>query len=174
MIIDIIDATEASDRHEIKAIKKGGGTPIVMYGMSGAVEHMVHQVIMQAVKPGRINLLRFHGHGAPGMMNIAAGKEVHFQHHSGISNSNLGSTKDTLGKLKPYFAKSRARVELHGCKVAKGANGQKLIKDLAKIWGVPVSAGTESQYGGVGKQFKFEGPVHTAMPSGAMMCGFPF
>jgi len=172
MIIDIIDATEASDRHEVSAIKQGGGNPLVMYGMSAAVEHMVNQVKIRAVRHGSISLLRFHGHGAPGMMNIAAGKEAHFQHHSGISNSNIESMKGTLDQLKPFFS-DRARVELHGCNVAKGASGQKLLKDLAKIWGVLVSAGVDSQYGGVGKQFKFEGPVHTAMPNGTMMCGIP-
>ena len=173
MIIDVLDATEASDRHEAAAIRAGGSRPIILHGMCGAVEHVVQEIIARAGTRRRITLLRFHGHGAPGMMNIAAGKAAHFQHHSGVSVGNLGATSGSLAKLTPFFA-SRARVELHGCKVAKGPNGQKLLKDLATIWGVPVSAGTRNQIGGTGKQFKFEGPVHTAMPGGGMLCGLPY
>ena len=171
MIIDIIDATEAADRHEIMAIKKGGSNPIVMYGMCGAVEDVVYKIKNRAGQHHVITLLRFHGHGAPGMMNIAAGKDNSFVHHSGISNSNFQATKGTLSELKPFFSQHKARVELHGCNVAKGSKGELLIKNLAKVWGVPVSAGVKTQYGGVGNQFKFEGLVQTADPKGNLTCG---
>jgi hypothetical protein len=173
VIIDVVDATEASDRHEVETIRAAGGTPIVLYGMCGAVEHIVHQIIKRAGFPGRIKLLRFHGHGAPGAMNVAAGREDYDVHHSGFSTANLSSTTGPLSKLTPYFG-PRGRVELHGCKVAMGPEGQKLLRRLAKIWGVPVTAGTENQLGGGADQFTFEGPVHTAMPNGNMMCGIPY
>lgn len=173
MIIDVLDVTEESDRHEEKAIRASGGRPIVMYGMSGGVEHMVQQVSMRAGLAGQISLLRFHGHGGPGMMNVSAGKEAHFEHHSGMANSNSKSVSNALRRLRPFFA-DPARVELHGCNVAQGVQGEQLLKNLARIWGVPVSAGTETQYGGTGRQFTFEGPVHTALPSGAMLCGMPY
>lgn len=173
MIIDVVDATEASDWHEVETIRDAGGKPIVIRGMCGAVEQVVHDIIVRAALPHQIKLLRFHGHGAPGMMNLAAGKEAMFEHHSGISAGNLDSTAGPLGRLQPYFAR-RSRVELHGCNVASGPNGQTLLRNLSKIWGVPVSAGTKSQLGGKGNQFVFEGSVHTAMPNGNMMCGIPF
>ncbi len=94
MIIDVVDATEASDWHEVETIRNIGGKPIVMRGMCGAVEQVVHEIISRAALPGMIELLRFHGHGAPGMMNIAAGKEAMFEHHSGISVGNLESTSE--------------------------------------------------------------------------------
>jgi hypothetical protein len=173
MIIDVVDATEASDRHEVETIKKAGGDPIVYYaGLCGAVGQVVSDIMRRAETQGSIGLLRFHGHGAPGMMNIAAGKQSMFQHQSGISLSNLSGTKAELCRLKPYFAKN-GRVEFHGCNVAEGPDGQSFLLQLAKIFGVPVSAGTQSQYGGGAKQFKFEGPVHTAKPDGSMMCGLP-
>ena len=172
MIIDIVDATEASDRHEVETIKKSGGDPITLYGMSGAVSHVVTEIINRAKNPFTIEILRFHGHGAPGMMNLAAGKEAMFQHQSGISLGNLVAVKSELSRLKPYFSPT-GRVEFHGCNVAEGQDGQLFLSQLATILGVPVSAGTHSQYGGGPKQFKFEGPVHTAKPDGSMMCGLP-
>lgn len=172
MVIDIVDATEASDRHEVDTIILAGGDPIVFYGMSGAVNQVVSDIIRKAVLPKSIELLRFHGHGAPGMMNIAAGTQAMFVHQSGISLGNLQSVKAELSRLRPYFAPN-GRVEFHGCNVADGKDGQDFLSQLAKIIGVPVSAGTQSQYGGGKNQFKFEGSVHTAKPDGSMMCGFP-
>lgn len=172
MIIDVVDATSPQDAHEIIAVKAAGGFPIVIYGMSGAVSQVVQEIISRAIGHRQITLLRFHGHGAPGMMNFGAGTEAHFEHQSGVSIGNLATVAGQLARLKPYFA-PRGRVELHGCNVAQGKQGELLIHGLAALWGVPVSAGIASQYGGGTAQFRFEGPIHTAMPDGSMSCGIP-
>jgi hypothetical protein len=172
MTIDVVDATSPADAHEVATIKAAGGDPIVMVGMCGAVADAVGQIIRKAKRPRQITLLRFHGHGAPGMMNIAAGTEPQFEHQSGVATSNLSDVRASLGKLKPYFAPT-GRVELHGCNVAQGKAGEELIRGLAILWEVPVSAGVDKQYGGRSHQFVFEGPIRTAQPDGSLGSGLP-
>jgi Domain of unknown function (DUF4347) len=172
VIIDVVDATSPQDAHEIQAIKAAGSEPIIMQGMCGAVGQVVQEIISRARGHRQIVLLRFHGHGAPGMMNFGAGTEAHFEHQSGVSVGNFGSVASELARLKLFFA-PHGRVELHGCNVAQGNQGEKFIRNLALLWGVPVSAGIASQYGGGAAQFQFEGRVHTARPDGSLSSGVP-
>jgi hypothetical protein len=172
-IIDVVDATVAFDEREVRVISSSGLNPIVLKSMSGAVEYMVQQIKARVRVQGFITLLRFHGHGASGGINLAAGQEDFDEHHSGFSNVNWISVSASLAQLRPYFA-SQGRVELHGCNVAQGAAGLLFLRRLAKIWRVPVSAGEEKQYAGNEfNQFVFEGPVYTVLPNGVMMSGIP-
>ena len=110
MVIDVVDATSPQDAHEIQAIKVAGGEPIVMRGMCGAVGQVVQDIISRARGHRQIVLLRFHGHGAPGMMNFGAGTEAHFEHQSGVSVGNFGSVASELARLNLFFA-PHGRVE---------------------------------------------------------------
>jgi hypothetical protein len=62
--------------------------------------------------------------------------------------------------MKPYGS-----IELHGCDVALGRAGHRLLSGMAKTCAVPVTAGLGSQRGGK-KADRFEGPVHTELPFG--------
>ena len=48
MTIDVVDATEPDDEAEVKTIRGAGIDPIVMAGMSGAVEQVVENIIRRA------------------------------------------------------------------------------------------------------------------------------
>ena len=65
-------------------------------------------------------------------------------------------------------------VELHGCETGKGTEGSQLLQELAKLWDVPVSAGTEYQAsGGLDTStFRFEGKSVTKTPSGSSLEGW--
>jgi hypothetical protein len=179
MTIDVIDATNPSDDIEIKTLRSTGINPIVIYGTSGAVEQVTNDIIQRAARLGTIELLRFHGHGIPGVMSIGCGGVGSPDDHNGLSVwglrpwSHSQTISTGLLRLKPYFG-SRGRVELHGCSTGMGHIGQTLLLRLSSLWGVPVSAGTETQTGGCGQvQFTFEGPVTTARPDGSLQSGLP-
>lgn len=181
MIIDVLDGADLGRRSKrkkilkekeelddwITSVKKAGINPIVVHGMSNALGYVVDRIIERARSHGTITLLRFHGHGAPGLMGVAGGKWTEMSRHlSDFGPYRKRRARRTLGELRPYFAPS-AHVELHGCQVAKGPNGRRLIIWLANTLGVPVSASVVSQYDAGGPEtFKFEGPVLTAYPGG--------
>ncbi|MGE4075548.1 MAG: hypothetical protein AB7F22_08335, partial [Reyranella sp.] len=56
-------------------------------------------------------------------------------------------------------------VQLLGCDVG-GGRGSQLVARLATTWGVPVTAGLHTQFGGGNRTFRFEGPTVTGFPSG--------
>ncbi len=168
MHIDVVDITQASDAAEIGKLKALGLAPIAFAGMSNGVMQMVVSVISSVKLPGSINVLRIHGHGAPGIMGVTSGTSASVT-RSDLASSTTRILGPQLAQLLPYFADG-GRVELHGCNTGQGAAGTKLLRDLARTIGVPVSAGIKTQFGG---DIKFEGPVKTAMPSGAMISGLP-
>ena len=165
-----------STQRLINALEKGAGDdglscfpspPIVVYGMSNAIGFVVDKIKVRAGSYGMIDLLRFHGHGAPGMMGIAGNYGADMSRHL----ADLGPRRKrlagrTLAELRAYFSPF-GRVELHGCEVGKGKTGGKLIRRLANAFGVPVSAGIRNQYDSdLSDTFTFEGPVRTAYPGG--------
>jgi hypothetical protein len=173
MIIDVVDVVDQNlMTGEVADIQAGGGDPIVMYGMCNAVGDMVQRVVTRASRPGSINLLRLHGHGAPGAQNVGAGEEDMDVHWAGISTTNFSALEPTLARLTNFFA-SDGRAFLLGCNVGQGTAGSRLLQDLARVWRVPVTAGIQTQYGGTGAStFRFEGPVITAHPGGGLVCGY--
>lgn len=64
---------------EVKNITDVGGTPIVTGGMCNGVDHVVGRVLHRVADHGRIVLLRFHGHGAPGLMGISSGTGTYLE-----------------------------------------------------------------------------------------------
>ena len=83
--------------------------------------------------------------------------------------------------MTPYF-KPDARVELLGCYVAtesvgehahiikENSDGEKFIKELAKIWKVKVLASGNTGQGLPIASIKFVGLVVQATPSGGLAC----
>lgn len=195
-------------------------------GMSNGVEHVVRQIEARAAGQGSIILLRFYGHGAPGLMSLTAGtgslrnsdgrsichdetgqegfvlpnpmhdrpnvcrtptrdvaNEVrngrtierfavlrgsHVADRTTLSTGTLPHVQQTLARLRPLFVKCGS-VELHGCRVGAGRVGGNFLATLARILGVPVSAGVESQQFGATTGQRFEGPVRTAFPRGTQL-----
>ena len=55
-----------------------------------------------------------------------------------------------------------------GCNVAQGARHSRLLESVTEIWGLPLSASTASQSGGIHAD-RFEGPVRTFFPGGGSL-----
>jgi hypothetical protein len=187
VVVDVVDCTDLDlVKTEYKAVLARGRCPVVLLkGLSDPLTYMVTHVKRRAGNPRRIAHLRIHGHGAPGIQLIAAGQALEghgastralklvegrpgsIPHdRSVISVKNLRAITPTLRKLTPYFT-ATAAVWLMGCNVGKGKDGYTLLKGLARIWRVPVSAGSKVQYaGGPGDSatFQLEGNVVTQYP----------
>ena len=164
-IIDSVDRTEYYDpKHAIKDhddLAPYRQTLLEQFGMTFGSPSVVNQV-RSSGRPGQAVLLRFHGHGAPGHMYVASGRQ-----HTGSSFHYLYNKKffDSLRPLRDIFAPFGS-VELHGCNVGRGKPGQALMSGMADALGVPVSAGLGAQYGGGKRSFRFESPTITYCPNG--------
>ncbi len=160
-VIDSVDVTNTKDMgFEDAAIREAGGRPIVNFGMCNGIK-VVTQKIQHRAGSGNVVLLRFHGHGAPGEMGVTTGTGSELSSEFGVMF--LDSLARYLQQLSPMFAPFGS-AELHGCRVGAGPDGRRLVSALARAWGVPVTAGTRTQYGGGTSTFRFEGPTFTAFP----------
>jgi len=161
LVIDSVDATNPKDMgYEDEAIRDAGGSPIVNFGMCNGIKVVTQRIQIRA-DMGNVVLLRFHGHGAPGVMGVTAGTDTEISSEFGVTF--LDSLARYLGRLSWIFS-SFGSAELHGCRVGAGRDGRRLVTALAKAWGVPVTAGIRTQYGGGSSTFRFEGPTFTAFP----------
>ncbi len=168
-IVDVVDAHDPDSlTGEVADIRAAGGNPIVMYGMSNGVGQAVFDIRSRNPSPGKIAIVRFHSHGAPGDMNVSAGTGGDSKADlSGISHDNLTLVAPALRSLTPHIA-SYGCVEFHGCDVGAGVNGRRLVQGVANLVRRPTSAGTKTQLGGGGgyATFRFEGPVLSGYPGG--------
>jgi hypothetical protein len=167
-VIDAVDITDPSlASGEAADLRGAGGNPMITGGMSNGVEDVINRIRSRAGGNRSILLLRFHGHGTSGIMGVADGEGHVVVLRSAISLDNLPTLTPVLRRLRPLFVEFGS-VELHGCQVARLRDGRTLVRRLAAIWGVPVSAGVQTQYGGGGirRTLRFEGPVFTAFPGG--------
>jgi hypothetical protein len=122
------------------------------------LESIIGALINLCRARGRMNLLRVLGHGEEGVFL-----------HGTLTEQSVQRHRATLMRLRPWFdprRHPRAEVQLLGCYVG-GRPG--MLKALARLWGVPVSAGVDVQYsnlsGGVDLSLAFEGVVLTACPA---------
>lgn len=184
MIIDVLDGGDLGrpgrrrkvreEQKELRSwitnVRNAGGDPIVVHGMSNAIQYVVDRVIERAGRYGTISVLRFHGHGLPGEMGITGGMfQDQSRHLSDLGKHRRWAAGAILRQLLPYF-KPTGRVELHGCSVGQGPEGRRLLLLLADAFGVPVSAGVKDQYDSEGPDiYLFEGPVRTAYPDGRIL-----
>ncbi len=169
MVIDVIDMEDAAlGAHRAQGLDSRGvsSTRITMYGMCNGVGQMISD-IRQRARVGGVDVLRIWSHGRPGGQTVSgghAGEEGRVLHWTGISVANIGAMRPELERLRPYFAPG-ARVELRGCNVAGDADGERLLQQLAQIWGVRVQAGTLTQ-----TSVDWVGPVYESTADGAMSC----
>ena len=116
---------------------------------------------------GTVDVLRLYAHGNEGMINVAGGQEANEDGGSTISLVTIKTLKPLLESLTPYFAPN-ARVEFHGCEVASGTDGEKLMVALSRMWGVRVQASPDLDPMGA---VQFQTRVYEASP--AMSCAMP-
>lgn len=165
MIIDVIDMQDPKSGSEVKRGLSGTDSKVVcLYGMSNGIGQMITEVINAAGMVYSIDALRIWAHGTSGSQVLSSGEYLMEEHWCGIDVSMIREIEPTLKRLAPYF-KPGARVELRGCNIARGKKGERLLKELARIWGVAVQAGTADQVG-----VNWIGPVVEASPQGTLIC----
>jgi hypothetical protein len=160
-VVDVIDASDIVVLQEdFPHLNDGHSRVQVNYGMSRGALVLINKLVAENA-PRSVGLLRLHGHGGPGKMlvsgNIGSSTFAggHFTQQNAVAYYRL------LGQImKPYGS-----IEMHGCSVALGAKGRRLLAGLAETCGVPVTAGLGFQRGGT-EANRFEGPTSTSLPFG--------
>ncbi len=189
-VIDHVDAAEDyHDRGTYRGYERDllrtGADPIVSYDQSGRLGLLASQIRGHG-RPGSVILLRFHGHGGPGVMGVSRGRGgMPHQHADSISlfPNDWAAVEQHFGPLCNLFA-PLGSVELHGCSIAgdvfQDQHGRRrrvlspsgmglgayMLHRLAELFGVPVSAATSPQYSHGRAILRFEGRVLTAFPNG--------
>ena len=164
-VIESIDRSDHGDpkwetnEHEVLAPFQQ--TMLEFFGMSHG-SPVVLMEIYEKARPGELVLLRFHGHGSPGHMIIASGRK---SAGSSLAHYYGKPFYQFLQRFRGIFAPFGS-IEMHGCRVGKGALGHKLLAGMADAIGVPVSGGLQTQYGGDHYTYRFEGPTNTICPNG--------
>jgi hypothetical protein len=162
-VVDSIDVTNPGDVGEIKDARRAGGAVVFRGGMCNGVAQAIQDI--KAGAAGKLFLVRMHGHGTSGNIGISEGLDTMTGHRAGLDLNNLRNVEADLRKLRPAFG-PYGSVQLMGCNTGQGARGRTFLARLAEIWGVPVSAGVDTQLSGPTGIFRFEGRVVTRCPGG--------
>ncbi|MBL8834632.1 MAG: DUF4347 domain-containing protein [Alphaproteobacteria bacterium] len=149
------------------------GRPIQTGAMTNGVIQVMTDIKAQVAEKSKLLLMRFHGHGGPGLASLTFGKRSldlvkGIDHEATLTVLN-GKTVATLAPALRQMAQLMADfgfVEFHACRVALGAAGAALLRNLADIWNVPVTASTESQSAEGKANFLLTGQLVTAFPGG--------
>jgi hypothetical protein len=119
----------------------------------------------------KIHVLRFYGHGAPGVQILGANHDIDSKDKSKVIDlDDNGHVRHAhlLSSLRHYLVPKVSRVELHGCTVAAQGDtgdGQALLVGLANLFRVPVLADPVWQHSRtVGEATSFRKRVYVAFP----------
>lgn len=135
-----------------------GGRPITIGGMSNGIEQIISDVVG---RHSNLFLLRFHGHGAPGVAGVSDG---HDGPPSRSSFMNDRATQAALRRLRSAMGPYGCIQFMH-CNTAEGAAGQQFLQMVAGATGVPATAGLRTQYASTLREtLRFEGPTRTICP----------
>jgi hypothetical protein len=168
-VVDCIDIFDPDlVRLEARDIRLAGGTPILMPGMSNGVEVAVEEIRRSA---RNVFLLRFHGHGDPGVVGVSDGHGVGSGHRTAIEPSNIAALRPILARLRGVFGPYGCIQFMH-CQTGRGPDGRRILGDIANTIGVPVTAAVRDQLGGGLRTFRFEGPTFTAIPGGGSLASW--
>jgi hypothetical protein len=168
--LSIVDCIDVFDQNllnmEARDIRRAGGNPILIGGMSNGIEQAVNDIVRAS--GNNVFLLRFHGHGASGVAGISDGHGLNdgIDHRSSIDNANVARLVPILTRLARIFG-PYGNVQFMHCSTGRGASGRSLLQNIANAIGVPVTAAVRDQLGGGVATFKFEGATYTAFPRGA-------
>jgi hypothetical protein len=168
-VVDAVDISDPAVIEHVVPVLSEWGTPIEMGPMSNGVVQVMVEIRARAKgKKQSLVLVRFHGHGAPGLLAISFGKRslfpgVHAPNERTVLNADtIGVLRSALA-IDPYLA-DFGFIEMHACKVARGSVGIRMLKDLAEIWKAPVTAGLTSQSMGGKANYVLTAPSYTAFP----------
>jgi peptidoglycan hydrolase-like protein with peptidoglycan-binding domain len=172
--IDVFDPLLLTSVNKVRA---AGGNPILIGGMCNGVQQALEMIRARSTGQGSVVLLRFDGHGHDAQMNVSRGKghvppagsedygEGPYVDADKESNAITVTTLEALypkyAALAPIFV-SFGSVAMMGCEVAESEYGVELIRRLAAVWNVPVTAAKQSQQ----YAFQYIGPTETAYPNG--------
>lgn len=164
-IVDCVDVFDPSLYNlEAQDIRRAGGDPLLMGGASNGVEQAITN-ILTSVGSG-VFILRFHGHGAPGVAGVSDGQgSIPGEHLSSIHAGNWATIEPFVRRLRSIFGPYGCIQFMH-CETGNGPQGRDILEKMAGATGVPATGGIRTQYGGGTRTFRFEGPTFTAFPSG--------
>ncbi|MBZ5564763.1 MAG: peptidoglycan-binding protein [Acidobacteriia bacterium] len=165
-IVDCIDVWDRAlwvmEQRDIRAV---GGSPILIGGACNGVDQIVSDICSRA---RNVFLLRFHGHGAPGVASVATGQgelDPSSQERSDITSDSR--TMSVLSRLRSVFGPYGCVQFMH-CETAGGQAGRRLLSRIAHAMQVPATAAIREQLGGGLNTFRFEGPTVTELPSSTL------
>lgn len=163
-ILDSVDVTDPSlATMEVADITRAGGRVVQRAGMSNGVGQAIQDIVTQG---SRLFLLRMHGHGTGGNIGMSDGQGIPGYHRTDLDASTVRIVAAELGRLRGVFG-AYGCVQLMACNTGQGPQGRSLLRQLADIWNVPVTAGIQTQFaGGLAKSIRFEGPTVTVCPGG--------
>lgn len=162
-ILDSVDVWDPTFLQEdAKYIQKAGGNPLLIGGMCNGVGQVVS--LLSAYR--NVFLLRFHGHGAPGVASVSSG-------HGELDpklreQADIWSNPKILGmlsQLRPVFGPYGC-VEFIECQTGGGKSGRRLLSELASRLGVPVIGAVQDQPFGKLWSFRLSSPTVTVLPGG--------
>jgi hypothetical protein len=164
-IVDCVDVFDPSlYQLEAQDIRRAGGDPLLMGGASNGVAQAITNII--SAVGNDVFLLRFHGHGAPGVAGLSDGHgEIPGEHLSSIHAGNWTTIEPEVRRLRGIFGPYGCIQFMH-CETGNGPQGRDILEKVAGATNVPASGGIRTQYGGGTRTFRFEGPTYTAFPSG--------
>ena len=160
-IVDCIDVFDPSlyqlERRFLRGI---GANPITIGGMSNGIEQAVRDI---ASRYSDVFLLRFHGHGAPGVAGVSDGEgDV----SSASSFEDDRATHAALSRLRRVFGPYGCIQYMH-CETGRGREGARFLGTAADATGVPNSAAYNTQYAGsLRETMRYEGATRSVCPSG--------
>ena len=167
--LNIVDCVDVFDPDlyalETQDIRRSGGNPLLMGGASNGVEQAITN-ILTSVPANSVFILRFHGHGAPGVAGVSDGHgSIPGEHLSSIHAGNWTTIEPHVRRLRTIFGPYGCIQFMH-CETGNGPQGRDILQKVAIATDVPATGGIRTQYGGGLRTFRFEGPTYTAFPSG--------
>jgi hypothetical protein len=165
-ILDAVDVWDPTfQREDASFIRKVGGSPLLIGGACNGVQQMISDIRRSATN---VFLLRFHGHGGPGVASVSTGHgelDPKMQERSDIWDDPqiMGMICGLRSVFGPYGC-----VEFIECETGRGPKGRLLLSRLASQLGVPVTAAVNDQPFGRGPTFRLYGPTVTVTPRGGL------
>jgi hypothetical protein len=138
--------------------------------------------VMKKAGGNKIRTLQIHGHGCPGVQGVAYSTSLDGTGNRALvtdTAGNLVGQGQYLSHLAPYFMPN-ARIHLGGCHVAKGADGERLLRAVSRAasrtgntvfalasesWQNPWWPGYESWWGGKVRWSEGTNVFYTSMTS---------
>lgn len=165
-ILDSVDVWDPTFlKEDATYIRKAGGNPLLIGGMCNGVE----QAVSLLAGSRNVFLLRFHGHGAPGVASVSTGHgelDPNLKERGDISTNPV--ILGFLSRLRPIFGPYGC-VEFIECQTGGGRDGVRLLTQLAAKLGVPVIGAVQDQPFGRLWSFRLSGPTVTVLPGGASL-----